>query len=222
MADNRLDTEAVQHRAEDLVVVEPSQQALVERRFLGLDPVDDALVQVCRPQAPDATGEVDVVGVVRLREVIDRARLLRERQRVAPAPVLDLDEALLDVDVRGPVLPHRPQLDQVAAWDPVANREQHVERAEDVVALGRDSVAPRTHRQRRRRLLPVVDDRLGAKLFEQAVDQLAVLGRADLETQSRAGELLPGFNPVGERCDRSQRAAAELLVPATAREVVED
>src|SRR3712207_7195332 len=42
-------------------------------------------------QAPDPAGEVDVVRVVDLREVVERTGELRERQRVLAALVLDLD-----------------------------------------------------------------------------------------------------------------------------------
>ena len=61
LADHRLNAEAIEHRAEHLVVVEAGDQALVEGRLLRLDPVDDALVEVGCAQAPDAAGEVDVV-----------------------------------------------------------------------------------------------------------------------------------------------------------------
>ena len=121
MADHRLHAEAVEHGAEVLVVVEAGDQALVASRLLGFDPVDDALVEVGGAQPPDPAGEVDVVRVVDLGEVVQRAGLLREGQRVAPAPVLDLDVALLDVDVGRPVLAHRPELDQVAVGDAVAD-----------------------------------------------------------------------------------------------------
>ena len=86
VADHRLQAEAVEDGAEGLVVVEAGDQALVGGGLVGLDPVDDALVEVGRPQAPHAAGEVDVGRVVDLRAVVQRGRQLRERQRVACAP----------------------------------------------------------------------------------------------------------------------------------------
>ena len=106
--------------------------------LVGLDPVHDALVEVGRAQAPDPRGEVDVVGVVDLGEVVDRARQLRIRERVLAALVLDLDEALLDVDVGLAVLAHRPELDEVGVGDVVAHREEQFEVADHVRLLGFD------------------------------------------------------------------------------------
>ena len=136
VADHRLQAEAVEHGAEDLVVVEAGDQALVAGGLLGLDPVDDALVEVGRAQAPGAAGEVDVGRVVDLRAVVQRGRQLRERQRVLAPLVLDLDVALLDVDVGLAVLAHRPELDQVALGDVVADREEQVEVADHVARTG--------------------------------------------------------------------------------------
>ena len=50
VADHRLHREAVQRRAEELVVVEAGDEALVEPRLRRLDPVDDALVEIGRAQ----------------------------------------------------------------------------------------------------------------------------------------------------------------------------
>jgi UDP-sulfoquinovose synthase len=178
VADHRLQAEAVEHRAEDLVVVEAGDQALVGGGLVGLDPVDDALVEVRRAQAPGAAGEVDVGRVVDLRAVVERGGQLRERQRVAAPLVLDPDVALLDVDVGLAVLAHRAELDQVALGDVVADREEQVEVADRVAVLGLDRLLAGGHRVGRRGLLAVVDDRLGARLGDDAVEELAVLDRA--------------------------------------------
>ena len=136
VADDGLDAEAVEHRAEHLVVVEAGEEALVPLGLLGLDAVDDALVQVGGAQAPDPAGEVDVVGVVHLGQVVERAGQLGEGERVLAALVLDLDVALFDVDVGRAVLAHRPELDEVGVGDVVAHREQQVEGADHVVRTG--------------------------------------------------------------------------------------
>ena len=87
VADHGLHAEAVEDGAEDLVVVEARHEPLIHGRLVRLDAVDEALVEVGRAQAPDAAGEVDVVRVVDLGQVVERARELRERQRVAAALV---------------------------------------------------------------------------------------------------------------------------------------
>ena len=146
LADRRLDAEPVQDRAEHLVVVEAIHQRLVQRHFVGRRAVDDALIQIRRPQPPHPAREHDVVAVVDLREVVERAGLLRVRQRIGAAVVLDGDVALFDVDVRRAALAHRPELHQVAVRRLLADREQQVERADDVVDLGEDGVLPVDHR----------------------------------------------------------------------------
>jgi hypothetical protein len=78
-----LHAEPVQHRAENFVVIEAVDQRLVERHFVGHGAVDHALIQVGGAQPPDPAAEHDVVAVMHLGEVIERAGLLGERQHVA-------------------------------------------------------------------------------------------------------------------------------------------
>src|SRR5262249_45178177 len=113
VADDRLDGEPVQYRAEHRVVVEPGGQPLVPGGFRGLLAVHHALGQVCGPQVPDPAGELGVVAVVPLGQVVERAGPLGEQHPVGPAVVLQVEPALLDVDVGRAVLAHRAQLDQV-------------------------------------------------------------------------------------------------------------
>ena len=180
VADHRLQAEAVEHGAEDLVVVEAGDQALVAGGLLGLDPVDDALVEVGRAQAPGAAGEVDVGRVVDLRAVVQRGRQLRERQGVLAPLVLDLDVALLDVDVGLAVLAHRPELDQVAVGDVVADREEQVEVADHVARAG--SRPPARARPSSRAPRPAGRSgrppRGGSR--RRPVEEVAVLDRADV------------------------------------------
>src|ERR1044072_1057958 len=66
MADHRLQAKAVEHGAEHLVVIKAGNQALVAGGLVGLGPVDDALVEIGRAQAPGTASEVDVGRVVDL------------------------------------------------------------------------------------------------------------------------------------------------------------
>src|SRR5918994_3258089 len=61
IAHHGLNAEAVESRAEHLVVVEASAKPLVEIRLLRPNPVDNPLVQVGRAQVPDPAPEVNVV-----------------------------------------------------------------------------------------------------------------------------------------------------------------
>ena len=143
--------------------------------------------------------------------------------RVSLAPlVLDLDVALLDVDLGLAVLAHRPELDQVAVGDVVADREEQVEVADHVGVLGLDRLLAGGHRVGRRGLLAVVDDRLGAGLGDDAVEEVAVLdGPVKLRISSPLSSFQAAMRVV-EAGDRRQRAGAGLFVPAAAGEVVDD
>src|SRR5919106_290286 len=138
------------------------------------DPVHDALVQVGGPEVPDPARQRDVHRVVHLRRVVEGAWLLRERKDVGSTLVPNLDEALLDVDVRRPVLAHRPELHQVRVRGQVTHGEQDVQRADDVVVLGERGVGARGHRVRRRGHLAVVHDHLGLELAEDPLDDVVV------------------------------------------------
>jgi hypothetical protein len=70
--------------------------------------------------------------------------------------------------------------------------------------------------------LAVVDDRIGKELGDDAVDEVAVLDRADVGGDPLAGELLPGRDPGVEVGDRGQRVGARALDPAPSVEVVDD
>jgi hypothetical protein len=136
--------------------------------------------------------------------------------------VLDLDVALFDVDVGRAVLAHRPELHEVAVGHVLAQREEQVQRADDVVALGLDRVAAGDHRVRRGGLLGVVHDALGQELTDHAVEEVAVLEVADVRRQLASGDLAPRLDAVRQRADRRQRVGRPLKVPAPAGEVVDD
>ena len=100
------------------------------------------------------------------REVVERSGLLRVRQLVATAVVLDRDVPFFDVDVRRAVLPHRAQLDEVALRRELANRKEQVQRADDVVDLGEDGVLAVDHRVGGSPLLGEMDDRIRAHVVD--------------------------------------------------------
>ena len=67
-----------------------------------------------------------------------------------------------------------------------------------------------------------MDDRLGAGLGDDLVEEVAVLDGADVAADLLAGDLAPGVDPLVEVADRGQRVGAVLPVPAAAGEVVDD
>src|SRR5690625_7302134 len=80
VADRRLDDEAVQGGAKHGVVVEAVDQARVKAGLVGLQAVDHDLVQLGGADASDHAGVQDVVAVVDIVLVRDRARLVGASQ----------------------------------------------------------------------------------------------------------------------------------------------
>ena len=126
------------------------------------------------------------MGVVDLRKVIQGSGHLGERQDVATSVVLDLDEALLDVDVGRPVLAHRAELDEVACGHVLAQGEQQVERPDEVVCLSLHSVTAREHRVGSRRVLGIVHDGLREEIGDHAFHEICVL-----DVSNVGGDLAP-------------------------------
>ena len=148
--------------------------------------------------------------------MVPGAGLPGEGQTVAPAAVLDLEEALRDVQVRRAVLAHRAELDQVRVGRQVPHRVEHVEGALDVVALHPDRMLRVHHGVRRRRALAEVDDRFRLHLFEQPVDQLEVgqVAKGNVRTSAVGG--FERVEPRHERRDRQGRTTAHLRDPVAA------
>ena len=147
---------------------------LVHRHFVGHRSVNDALIQVGRGEIPDSAGEMNVVRVVDLAEVVPASWLLREGQEVLAAVVLYLDVALFDVYVGLAVLAHRAELHQVAVGHVLVYGEEHVQVADNVVVLGVDGMAPVDHGVGRRPLLGEVHDGLGLVALHDVGDELPV------------------------------------------------
>src|ERR671919_743906 len=223
MTDHGLEAEPVQRGPEHLVVIESGEEALVAFRVLRVDPVHDALVQVGGPEVPDPARQRDVHRVVHLRRVVEGAWLLRERKEVGSTLVPNLDEALLDGDVRRPVLAHRPELHQVRVRGQVTHGEQDVQRADDVVVLGEHRVGARGHRVRRRGHLAEVHDDLGLELAEDPLDDVVVAQVTHRHAHTTTVDLLPrpgsGRQALG---DGGQRVGFVLPVGPAAQPVVDE
>ncbi len=218
--DHRLDHEPVQHRPEHGVVVEPGGETVIQQGLGRRLPVHHALVQVGRPQVPDPAGELDVVRVMHLRQVIERPRPLREQHAIRPPVVLEVEPALLDVDVGRAVGAHRAQLDQVDARVDLRDRVQQRQRAEHVVRLGVERVRPVDHRVRRGPLLGEVHDGVRPERPDHRVGEDRVAQVAHVAPDGGAGQRLPQGDPGAQRLDRHQRLDPELVVVVPASEVV--
>src|SRR5487761_1815889 len=209
LADSGLDAVAVEHGAPNAVVVEARGELGVEGGLGGGDAVDHALVEVGGTEVPDPAGEIEVVAVVDLGEVVDGPRLLGVEHAVVAAVVLDVDEPLLDVDVGGPVLAHGAQLDDVAVGGQVADGEEQVEGADHVVDLGLDGTAAADHRVGGGALLGEVDHRIrlgdaDEHLHRRSVTEVKLMPAPAAPQAS--GTSQPGLRPPAA-CRRASRSS---------------
>ncbi len=101
------------------------------------------------------------------------------------------------------VLAHRAELDEVRLGGDVADREQDVEVADDVVRLGVGRRADVDHRVRCRRLLAVVDHRVGTERLEHGLDERVVRQVADEQLDVLPADLAPGAHALVQGPDRA-------------------
>ena len=174
MAAGCFHAKTIQHGAEHFIVVEAIDEGLIERHLIRHGAVHHALVQVGGAQPPDLAGEHDVMAVMHLRQVIERAGLLGKRQHVFAAIVLDGDIAFFDIDIRRAVFAHGSQFDQVALRPRFAQSKQQVERADYVVDLGEDGVVAVDHRIRGGTLLGEMHHRVRLNLIDGRGEKLEI------------------------------------------------
>ena len=222
VAEGGLDAEPVRERPVDAVVVKAVDQHRISHRLLGANTVDDALVEVRGRNVPRPRREQNVRAVVDLGQVIERSTLLRIWKLVLASVVLNLDVPLLDVNVRGPVLSHCPELDQVAVRRQLLDGVQHVQRADNVILLRVDGPRPINHGVRRRALLSKVDDGLRLEGGERLLQEAPVAHVADHELDVLSGNLGPLLDAVVRRGDRGQRVGSKLQIDGPPHQVVHD
>src|ERR1700688_1872310 len=216
LTDGRLHTEAVQNRAEYIVVVEAIDKGLVQFDFLGHGSIDHTLIQICGANAPDFAAKHDVVAVVNFRQMVKGARLLWIRQHILAAVVLNGDVAFLDIDIRSAVLTHGAQLNQVALGAQFTNREEHVHGAHHVVYLRKDGVLAVNHRIGGAALLRKVHYRVGLKGFDCGFQKIVIGHVAYEQFDSLTGNFLPDAQAVGKRSDGGKSLRAKLMIPLAA------
>ena len=122
-------------------------------------------------------------------------------------------------------VPYSPIVPSLTRWQSgrqLANREQQVERADDVVDLGEDGVLPIDHRVGRGALLGEVHDRVGPLALDDRGQELVVGDVAGIGLDVAAAQPLPRPQPLGQGANRRQRLNAELEVPLPPDEAVDD
>ena len=173
-------------------------------------------------QAPQLAGEHDVVRPVDLAPVVPGAGLAREREPVAAAAVLDLEEALRHRDAGRAVLPHRPELDQVGVGTSSCIAQTKL------VVLTRLFFCTKTQCPRPpSNMAPMdtaeVDDRLRLELPEDLVHELVVRQVTLPEGHLLPEMLLQRLQALGHRCTGTpidpiswtQRRRRNASTPAT-------
>src|SRR5262245_56387477 len=106
MPDDRLATEPIDDSAESLIEIETGPKAFITKHLIDVRTEHDALHDISRTDTPKLASEHNIVGTMDLGPVIPGTRLTRERQSIASPSILDLKEALGNVDVRCTILTH--------------------------------------------------------------------------------------------------------------------
>jgi len=213
-ATHRLNNEAVEGCAEDGIVVEAGHEPWIEIGGLGLDAVDDALVEVGGANAPNPAGEHDVVAIVDLAEVVERAGLLGKRQGVGATVVGDGDIALFDVDIGRAILAHGAEFDEVAVGGVFGDGIEQIEGPDDVISLGVDGVAAVNHRVRSTALLTKMHDGVRSEAFEGWFKKRIVAQIADKQIDVLAGKLVPEGDAFVDGGNGDEAVSTEFVIVA--------
>lgn len=217
---HRLDHEAVDHRTEDLVVIEVGQKPLLEPGFLRVDPVDRPLHEVGHPQAPGAHVKPEEIRVLDLGGVVEGARLPWEEEPIPAALVLYFDPAFLDVDVGRAVFAHGPKLDDVTGRADLLHGVGHVQGGEEVVLQGKGGPIPVDHGVGGRGLLGVVDHYLGLIPREDLLQEAIVRYIPDVDHDLAPGPFLPELGPLVQVGRAVEGLAVQLQAGPPAKVVV--
>src|SRR6266704_4840407 len=103
-----------------------------------------------------------------------------------------------------------------------AKREQHVQRADDVIHLRENCVLPIDHRIGSRALLREVHCCFRLERFERGSQKIVVGNVANENLDGLARQVLPHADAIGQRTNRSERLCAEFVIPQAAQEIIND
>src|SRR5579875_436132 len=158
MLDYRLHAETVQYRSPNSVIIETRCLPFIERGLVGLDTVDDSLVQIGGAQAPIPACEHDIVRVVNLRKVVKGTRLFGIWKHVLASVVNNFDKSLFDIDIWRAIFSHRAKFDQMTLRTVLFHGEKQIQGADDIVHLRKYGVVAVDHRKRSTWLFAVMHD----------------------------------------------------------------
>ena len=218
-----LDQKAVQHRTENMIIMERGPQLIRQLGLICIDAIDHALVQIRRPHAPNTAGEFDIMGIMHLREVIKAAGLFRVQHPVLAPVMLDLQPAFLDIDIRRAVFAHGAQLDQMGIGAMGLHGEHQIQIADDIVLLGHDRRRAVLHGIRRRGLFGVMHDGVRLGLAQQIINKAVISQIADFHADRLTSlHFVPVLDPVMQGGNRQQRLDPVFKLPLALGEVVRD
>ena len=202
--------------------MEVRPEVRIQVRLGGGKSVDRPLHQVSDPDAVDADIEPEQVGIEHLGGVVERACRAGEQELVLAPLVLDLDPALLNVDVRRAVLAHGAELDDVAVGGVVHDTPDGVEGRIEVVAQRQASGRLRTHRIGGRRLLGIVHDGFRLHRREDFVHGAGIGAVGDHDPHRLAGAFLKDARPLLQGRRREQRPGIRFHRHGAPQVVVDD
>ncbi len=150
--------------------------------------------------------------------MVERARLLREREYVLSAVVLDGEIPLFNIDVRRAVFTHGAELNQMTIWQRLAHGEQNVEGTDHIVDLREYRVLSVDHRVRRGALLGKMDDGIWLEGFQGGEQNVVVRNVAHKNVDSLSCESGPHAKTVTQWLDGRKSLCAQFVVPLAAEE----
>src|ERR1035438_789762 len=136
--------------------------------------------------------------------------------------MLNLDISFLDIDVRRTVFTHRAELDQMTIGLEFLNREQHVQRSDNVVHLRKYGVLAIDHRIGRGALFGEMDHSVRLKVFKHRRQKVVIRYVANEQFDGLSRQFLPDADAIGQGLDGRQSLYAKLKIPLPPQKVVDD
>lgn len=183
--------EAIEHGAEDVVVIEDGKEAVISAGLIRGDAIDGALVEIGYPDGPHAAVKIKEVAVLRLGQVIKGTGSLWIEKLVFPTLMFHLQITFFNIDIGGAIDSHGSQLDDMAVDIGLFGRVDHIGGGHKVISNSKDGLAMAHHGVRRGGLLGVMNHALGLKLLEYLQEKGIIADVADMDANPAAAEALP-------------------------------
>src|SRR5579875_3667162 len=136
--------------------------------------------------------------------------------------MVDFDKTLFDIDIGSAIFAHSAELDKVAVGGEFFDGVKDIERANEVVGLGEDSVLAVNHRIGGGTLLGEVDDGFRLEVAKDGGQRFVIRHIADTHLDLPARDFAPFRDALLKCVDREQAVEAAFEIEVPAGQVIED